>query len=61
MFLSVAMLWRSLPWREENGCASYASDCVFVDRMFRNAMLCKRGTERFMVCCELEHDHVPLN
>ena len=35
--------------------------CVFVDGVFHNAVLCTRGTEWFMVCCELEHDHVPLN
>ena len=45
----------------ESGCASYASHCAFVDGMFRNAVLCTRGTERFMVCCALEHNHVPLN
>ena len=45
----------------ESGCASYASHCGFVDGMFRNAALCTRGTERFMVCCEPGHDYVPLN
>ena len=44
----------------ESGCASCASYCAFVDGMFSNAVLCTRGTEQFMVCCELEHDHVPL-
>ena len=51
----------SLARRGESGCASCASHCVFVDEMFRNAVLCTRGTERFMVGCELEHDGVPLN
>ena len=59
--VSVVTLLMSLPRRGESGCASYASHCVLVDGMFRNAVLCTRGTERFMVCCELEHDHVPLN
>ena len=59
--LCVVILLMSLPRRGESGCASCDSDSVFVDGMFRNAVLCTRGTERFMVCCELEHDHVPLN
>ena len=59
--VSVAVLLMSLPRRGESGCASYDSHCVFVDGMFRNAALCTRGTERFMVCCEAGHDYVPLN
>ena len=59
--VSVVILLMSLPRRGQSGSASCASYCAFVDGMFRNAVLCTRGTERFMVCCELEHDHVPLN
>ena len=59
--LCVIILLMSLPRRGESGCASYASHCVFVDGMFRNAMLCTRGKERFIVCYELEHNYVPLN
>ena len=57
----VVILLMSLPRKGESGCASYASDCVFVDGMFHNAVLCTRGTERFMACCEPWHDDVPLN